>query len=105
MAEPSNSSQTLRTYPAGQIPAGGKVRSPAQDKRLQFQRTLIPILLTLGVIFCLLGGAQWTAGADEAYSAASMRWSAITLPIMGLLMLGLAATNMISVRRKLGNRA
>jgi ribose/xylose/arabinose/galactoside ABC-type transport system permease subunit len=68
---------------------------------LEFQRTLIPIALTLGLLLFALGAAQWLAGDDQPYSAAAMRWSAIALPIMGLLLLVLAATLMISVKRKL----
>ena len=62
------------------------------------ERTLIPILLTVGFLFCLLGAAQWLCDPDLPYSAASMRWSAITLPIMGLLLLALAGLLMKKVR-------
>jgi ribose/xylose/arabinose/galactoside ABC-type transport system permease subunit len=62
-------------------------------------RTLIPILLTLGLLFSALGTAQWLCDADEPYSAASMRWSAITLPIMGLLLLAIAGLLMGAVAR------
>ncbi len=63
------------------------------------ERTLIPILLTTGVLFAAIGGAQWLCDPDEAYSAASMRWSAIALPIMGLVLLGMAGMVMMKVRR------
>jgi hypothetical protein len=63
------------------------------------ERTLIPILLTVGFLFCLLGAAQWLCDPDAPYSAVSIRWSAITLPIMGLLLLTLAGLLMRKVWR------
>lgn len=83
---------------------------PRHDPRLQvlkslhFRRTLIPILLTTGALLLILCGAVFVVGADSPF--ANLRksenvWIPMGLGIAGLLLLGLAALNMLHVRSEL----
>src|SRR5439155_17400385 len=47
---------------------------------LSMRRTMIPILLTLGVVLPAIGIAQWLADPEYPFSAHAMLWSAIALP-------------------------
>ncbi|MGA2233442.1 MAG: hypothetical protein ABSH22_21265 [Tepidisphaeraceae bacterium] len=58
-------------------------------------------MLTLGTLFVLIGAGQWLTDQDYPYSAANMIWCAISLPILGAVLLSLAVVNMIYVRDKL----
>jgi hypothetical protein len=83
--------------------------SPAAPRRsfnqvmqsLSARRTMIPILLTLGVALPLLGAAQWMIDPEYPFSARQMLWAAIGLPVIGLVMLGIAALNMANVKREM----
>jgi hypothetical protein len=68
---------------------------------LRWRRTLIPILLTLGLLLFGLGAMQWFTDPDQPFSAVNMRWSAIAMPPLGLALLATAAWNMAYVRRQL----
>ena len=70
-------------------------------RQLDRRRTFIPILLTTGGLFCLIGAAQWLTDADYPFSATNMMWSAIALPGLGVLLLAMGVMNMIHVRRRL----
>jgi hypothetical protein len=70
-------------------------------KELYTRRTMIPILLTLGVLFCAIGAAQWLADADYPYAARNMIVSAVALPVLGAVLLAIAGVNMAYVRRRL----
>jgi hypothetical protein len=68
---------------------------------LRWRRTLIPILLTLGLLLTVLGGMQWLSDPDEPFSAVNMRWSAMAMPPLGLALVATAVWNMAYVRRQL----
>ncbi|HUB23996.1 MAG TPA: hypothetical protein VL992_01105 [Tepidisphaeraceae bacterium] len=74
---------------------------PKGPDPLYKRRTLIPILLTLGVLFCGLGGAQWMIDPEYPFSASNLLWSAILLPGLGGILLALAIVNMIEVKRRM----
>jgi hypothetical protein len=99
-AEPPAVSQTERRTPA----KSPKLPQAARRDPLRLRRTMIPILLTLGVLLCGLGSAQWLADADQPYSATNLRWSAVTMPPLGVVLLMLAAWNMAFVHRRLRRR-
>jgi len=65
------------------------------------RRTFIPVLLTLGVASCALGSTQWLIDSEYPLSAHEMMWTAVTLPILGVVLLALAIVNMLYVRRRL----
>lgn len=97
---------TAPAFPTPNKPRGSdKSHSPlthaALARSLYARRTLIPILLTLGVLFCLIGIGQWMTDADYPFAAQNMMWSAIALPAVGVCLLVIAAFNMNYVRNKL----
>jgi hypothetical protein len=85
-------------------PAPAAARPPAKRKvpdPLYKRRTMIPILLTLGVLFSGLGGAQWVIDPEYPFSASNLIWSALLLPALGAVLLALAILNMLHVKRRL----
>ena len=58
---------------------------------------MIPILLTTGVMLFVMAAARWIAPEDAAL-AQMPAWSAGVLIFLGLVMLTLAAINMMAVR-------
>jgi hypothetical protein len=70
-------------------------------RRLYLRRTFIPIMLTLGVLFCGIGAVQWMSDPDYPFAARNMTWCAIGLPVVGGVLLILAAVNIMYVREKL----
>jgi hypothetical protein len=85
--------------PPGFVEAA-RARAAALQK-LQLRRTFIPIMLTLGTLFLFIGAGQWLTDQDYPYSAANMIWCAITLPILGAILLVMAVANVLYVRDKL----
>jgi hypothetical protein len=65
------------------------------------QQTLIPIMLTLGLLSCGIGAAQWLVDPEFPYSAQNLIGCAIALPAAGVLLLGAAVLTMRQVARKL----
>jgi hypothetical protein len=58
---------------------------------------MIPILLTTGVMLFVMAGARWVV-PDDAPLAQMPAWSTAVLSVLGVVMLGLAALNMMAVR-------
>jgi len=79
------------------------VMSPPRRRPNPFsmQRTLIPILLVLGIFLPALGVAQRLINQDNPLSAQNLPAISILLPILGAVLLLLAILNMLSVRNKL----
>lgn len=79
-------------------PAAPRPAAPRADRALERRRTLIPILLTLGVLLPLLGIMRWIV--DAASPLGSMPgWLAGLLIGGGVALLGLAGLNMALVQR------
>jgi hypothetical protein len=68
--------------------------------QLYWRRTLIPVLLTLGVLFTCLGTAPWLIDPEFPFSATNLVWAAVLLPIVGIVLLILAAVNMAYVKAR-----
>ena len=63
-----------------------------------FRRTIIPVLLTMGV--ALPGCAIWWLMQEEDSPLKSLGWQfPVTLTVIGIVMLALAILNMIQVKR------
>jgi hypothetical protein len=75
-------------------------RDMLSDRRTRNRRTLIPILLTCGVLMPIVGSLKWLRGVDSPFAAWSI-WPPIALSACGLVLLTLAAANMIQVRKSL----
>ena len=65
---------------------------------LEFKRTVIPVMLTSGTIMLITAAAIFLAGVDSIF-ASIPAWLAIALLLFGLILLSLAAMNMMQVRR------
>jgi hypothetical protein len=72
----------------------------AKHKRLEFRRTFIPVLLTTGVLMFLFGVAKFLIG-DESSLSSLPNWMPMVLFAGALVMLGLAAVNMLSVCKEM----
>lgn len=75
--------------------------SPPLYRRIEFRRTLIPILLTLGAMLPVLGALPFIVRADSPLAAAQNREVTITFVSVGLVLLLLAVVNMVQVRHEL----
>jgi hypothetical protein len=77
-------------------------RRPTRDLRAERQihnrRTLIPILLTCGVLMPAVGALKWLRGPDSPFAAWPV-WVPIVLGACGVVLLLLAAGNMMQVRQ------
>ena len=84
---------------APKAPAGaGGIRS------LAFRRTVIPILLTCGVLLIGIGSLRWVAGPDSVFAETSIPLSA-ALCGTGCFLLLVAMLNMLQVRGDLAAAA
>jgi hypothetical protein len=72
----------------------------ARDSGTEFRRTLIPILLTLGVLLPVIGSLRWITGPDLPFVTIA-RWVAIAMLIAGPILLLAAILNMVQVKRAL----
>ena len=67
------------------------------ERRIHNRRTLIPILLTCGVLMPAVGSLKWLRGADSPF-ATWPTWAPVVLSLCGLVLLVLAFANMTQVR-------
>ena len=65
---------------------------------LHFRQTVIPVMLTSGVMALLLGGIRFALSDDSIFSAVPSS-IAIVLIVLGLLLLGAAALNIVQVKQ------
>ena len=68
------------------------------ERRIHHRRTLIPILLTCGVLMPAVGSLKWARGPDSPFSSWPI-WAPVVLSLCGVVMLALAVVNMMQVRR------
>jgi hypothetical protein len=73
---------------------------PPVYNRLGFRRTIIPILLTLGVLLPALGSLPFIATADSPFAAVQPP-VAITFIAIGVILLLAAMVNMIQVKHEI----
>jgi hypothetical protein len=78
-------------------------RALVEDRALEARRTVIPILLTCGVLLPVVGSLKWLAGDESPFGAWSV-WVPIVLGVLGLAILALAVLNMLQVREMLLRR-
>lgn len=80
-------------------PGGSSTRS-AVYQTVEFRRSIIPILLTCGVLTIIFGTLKFALGPDSPLADLPV-WLPIALFITGALLLALAVFNMLSVRQSL----
>jgi hypothetical protein len=88
---------------------GGPVgyKSPAVRRRAagpEFKQTMIPILLTCGVLLLVFGALKFVLGPDSPYSNLAP-WVTIMVFAMGVALLGLAVFTMLQVQDQLRRAA
>ena len=79
------------------------VKSVALDRAIKTRQTLIPVLLTLGVMLPLVGSLKWWSSPESPFRA----WSetpVLLLIAIGVVSLMMAVMNMIQVRDLLRQR-
>jgi hypothetical protein len=74
------------------------------QQQLDAYRTAIPILLTLGVIFPVVGSLRWLAPDGSPFAEWDL-WISIVFFVAGAGLLSVAVLNMIHVRNKLAENA
>jgi hypothetical protein len=72
-------------------------------KTLGFRRTVIPVLLTTGLMMLAMFAARWFVD-EEAPLALLPAWTGILLLLTGVLLVALAVANMMLVRAELAKR-
>jgi hypothetical protein len=106
-AEPQDLSriETLAS-PAAEVPIASSPAADAQrrslfsradDRRLHARRTLIPILLTCGVLLIAIASLKWLAGPISIFAQLEL-WVAIVMIALGGALLAVAGLNMLQVR-------
>lgn len=73
-------------------------------RRLNLRRTLIPVLLTFGVLFPVFGILQFLIDPDSPLSAHHAMWMPLSLFTFGAVMLALAVMNILYVRDQLASQ-
>ena len=84
-------------------PAAAPAPTGRQAPTLSFQRTLIPVLLTCGVLLIFTGAMRWVAGDDSPFGTFSGPLSLIML-VGGALVLFVGVLNVLYVRAMLAAR-
>jgi hypothetical protein len=85
------------TYGAPQSSARGALRS------LSFRRTMIPILLTCGLMLPALAGLWFATDPDHIVRGTGM-WLPVTFIVLGAVFLLLAVVNMAQVKHLMSGR-
>lgn len=80
-------------------PAVRKARTPIYQT-LEFRQTVIPIMLTSGVLAIVLGAIRFGLSDDSIFSAVHSS-VAIVLIVLGFMLLGAAALNIMQVKQML----
>jgi hypothetical protein len=73
-------------------------RDLVAERRIRNRRTLIPILLTCGVLMPAVGALKWLRGPESPFSVWPI-WAPLALIGFGIVLLLLAVANMMQVRR------
>ena len=81
-----------------------KIDRAALYRTIGYRQTLIPILLTCGVLMLVFAALRPVLGPDSAL-AELPAWVPALLAVTGLVLLGFAGLNMASVRTELAERA
>ena len=68
------------------------------ERRIHNRRTLIPILLTCGVLMPAVGSLKWLRGPESPFATWPI-WAPLVLVACGVLLLLLAIANMVQVRQ------
>ena len=79
-------------------------RDLVADRRIHNRRTLIPILLTCGVLLPAVGSLKWVRGPDSPFASWPV-WAPVVLALCGLVLLTLAVGNMVQVKHMMQRSA
>jgi hypothetical protein len=73
-------------------------RDLVAERHIYNRRTVIPILLTCGVLMPAVGALKWLRGPESPFSAWPV-WAPLVLAGCGVVLLLLAVANMMQVRQ------
>ncbi len=91
--------EPLTYAPKAKTPADMRAKI-AEKRRLEFRRTMIPVLLTASLISFFFAVIKFLLGPDSPLTALPV-WVPIVLFLAGSTLLAFAAINMFSVRAEL----
>lgn len=107
---PASARPAPRPQPAAAVPSPKAPSQPpaaarveVSEKQITFKRTIIPLLLTLGLILPA-GGVVSIAMGDESPIGAELMLPIIMI-VLGLLILGVAVITMLQVKDLLSSKA
>ncbi|HEV2296404.1 MAG TPA: hypothetical protein VGR35_21350 [Tepidisphaeraceae bacterium] len=86
--------------PQSPVAANAKLPGIGTPRSLFWRRTVIPILLTCGVLLIGIAALRWVGGAESVFAEMSIPLSA-TLCGCGTFLLLVAVLNMLQVRAEL----
>src|SRR4051794_5253929 len=73
-------------------------RDLVAERRIHSRRTLIPILLTCGLLMPAVGALKWLRGPEAPFATWPI-WAPLVLVGCGIVLLLLAVANMMQVRQ------
>src|SRR4051812_13957761 len=100
----SSTHEQLTSYPqSAPTPLAAQRPKPALSQvlaqSLEYKRTLIPILLTFGVLLPLLGVLPWFL--SDSLIGEMPKWAIVCSFLTGALLLALAIANMVQVKHQM----
>lgn len=106
-AAPSTATSRRPATPDVRSPARPAARQPAGPEpifaRLSFRQTIIPPLLTGGLLMIILGVLRFVAPSDSPFAFIPL-WVSIMVLVLGALLIAVGALNMYQVRRQLSEQ-
>ena len=84
-------------------PRSRAVKSVALDRAIKTRQTLIPVLLTLGVMLPVVGSLKWLSSPESPFRTWDTT-AVLLLIAVGVVALLMAGVNMIQVRQLLRQR-
>jgi hypothetical protein len=102
MLAPAPDADTLNYAYAAKKSAARK--GPSAHQGLETKRTLIPILLTTGVMFLILGGSKFVAGGDSSFAGLPL-WFVGMMCGMAVVLLAFAVFTMLQVKAQLDRQS
>ncbi len=99
MSRQSAPSSASAGKPIALSPVTGKL--PGKANAIEKRRTMIPILLTIGMILSIAGFDVLLSGPESALQDLLPAWAAVALLVVGSLAVAAAALNMWVVRQQI----
>jgi hypothetical protein len=99
---PAPDASVFDTTPKKKAAATAKAKA-AVRKNLEFRRTMIPILLTCGVLMLGFASLKFVSGSESSLSVLPI-WVPVLLVLAGAIVLALAVVNILTVKNQLSSK-